>query len=106
MLLKGTDNQTLVKACRALAPHATIVATADNARHEQVLRAEGADFVVNPNVLAGDLTAALVVAAVTEQRGEEVADRVAAADEAAHRALESVSESPPAAAEAVPAGRT
>ena len=97
MLLKGTDNQTLVRACRALAPHATIVATADNARHEQVLRAEGADFVVNPNVLAGDLTAALVVAAVTEQRGEEVAERVAAADEAAHRALESVSESPHAA---------
>jgi Trk K+ transport system NAD-binding subunit len=110
MLLKGTDNQTLVKACRALAPHATIVATADNDRHEQVLRAEGADFVVNPNVLAGDLTAALVVAAVTEQPGEEVAERVAAADEAAHRALESASESPaPANAQdvhAVPASRS
>ena len=97
MLLKGTDNQTLVKACRALAPHAAIVATADDARHEQVLRAEGADFVVNPNSLAGDLTAALVVAAVTEQHGEEVTERVAAADEAAHRALESASESHPVA---------
>jgi Trk K+ transport system NAD-binding subunit len=97
MLLKGTDNQTLVKACRALAPHAAIVATADDARHEQVLRAEGADFVVNPNSLAGDLTAALVVAAVADQHGEEVTERVAAADEAAHRALESASESPPVA---------
>jgi voltage-gated potassium channel Kch len=54
MLLKGTDNQTLVKTCRAIAPHATIVATADDAHHAEVLRGEGADVVVNPNQLSAD----------------------------------------------------
>lgn len=54
MLLKGTDNQTLVKACRAIAPHATIVATADDAHHAEVLREEGANLVVSPNQLAAE----------------------------------------------------
>ena len=59
-LLKGTDNQTLVKVCRSLAPKATVVATADDARHEQVLRAEGAEFVINPHTLAAGQLAALI----------------------------------------------
>jgi Kef-type K+ transport system membrane component KefB len=67
MLLKGTDNQTLVKVLRSLAPHASVVAVADDARHEQVLRAEGAEFVINHHTLAADLIAALVKAAVTEE---------------------------------------
>ena len=54
MLLKGTDNQTLVKAVRAIAPHATIVATADDNHHADILREEGADVVVTPNQLAAD----------------------------------------------------
>jgi Kef-type K+ transport system membrane component KefB len=54
MLLKGTDNQTLVKACRAIAPHATIVATADDNHHAEILREEGADVVVTPNQLAAE----------------------------------------------------
>jgi Trk K+ transport system NAD-binding subunit len=54
MLLKGTDNQTLIKACRALAQHATIVATGDDTHHEQILREEGADVVMNPNQLTAD----------------------------------------------------
>ena len=54
MLLKGTDNQSLVKACRALAPHATIVATADDTHHADILREEGADVVLNPNQLAAE----------------------------------------------------
>jgi Kef-type K+ transport system membrane component KefB len=54
MLMKGTDNQTLVKACRTLAQHATIVATADDTHHEQILREEGADVVMNPNQLTAD----------------------------------------------------
>jgi hypothetical protein len=54
MLLKGTDNQTLVKACRAIAPHATIVATADDNHHAEILREEGADLVVTPNQLAAE----------------------------------------------------
>jgi Kef-type K+ transport system membrane component KefB len=54
MLLKGTDNLGLVRAANAVAPHATIVATADDARHEQRLRAEGADLVIRPHDLVGD----------------------------------------------------
>jgi Kef-type K+ transport system membrane component KefB len=46
-LLKGTDNQTLVRLCRHIAPHATIVATADDDRHARQLEAEGADVVTN-----------------------------------------------------------
>jgi Kef-type K+ transport system membrane component KefB len=59
-LLKGTDNQTLVKVCRSLAPRAAVVATADDARHERVLRAEGAEFVLNPHTLAAEQLVALV----------------------------------------------
>ena len=62
MLLKGTDNQTLVKTCRAIAPHAKVVAVADDARHEQVLRSEGADYVINPH----SLTAQSLLALATE----------------------------------------
>ena len=54
MLLKGTDNETLVKTCRAIAPHATILATADDTHHAEILREEGADLVLNPNQLAAD----------------------------------------------------
>ena len=66
MLLKGTDNQTLVKVLRNLAPRASVVAVADDARHEQVLRAEGAEHVINHHTLAADLIAALVRSAVPE----------------------------------------
>ena len=43
-----------MKTCRAIAPHATIVATADDARHAELLRGEGADVVVNANQLFAD----------------------------------------------------
>lgn len=46
LLLKGVDNQKLVRMARSIAPHAAIIATADDHRHEQRLRAEGADEVV------------------------------------------------------------
>ena len=48
MLLKGTDNETLVKTCRTLAPEAHIVAVADHAQHEQRLRAAGATSALLP----------------------------------------------------------
>ena len=66
MLLKGTDNQTLTRACRALAPHATLVVMADDARHEQLLLTEGADHVVNPHQLGAEKIAALIAAACAE----------------------------------------
>ncbi len=56
MLLKGTDNQTLVKTCRALAPEAHIVAVADDPDHEARLHAAGASSAVLPYALmAGSL---------------------------------------------------
>ncbi len=75
MLLKGTDNQTLVKACRAISPHAVIVATADDNQHEQVLRGEGADVVLNPNQLAAEVVVpemVKVIAARGRRQGFDV----------------------------------
>ena len=60
MLLKGTDNATLVKTLRAVAPHASVVAVADDARHEQLLRPEGAEHLINPHTLAAESIAGLI----------------------------------------------
>lgn len=46
MLLKGTDNLSLVKTCRALAPEAHIIAIADHAEHQQRLHQAGASSVI------------------------------------------------------------
>ena len=69
MLLKGTDNLTLVKMCRALAPHADIVATADDARHGELLRQEGATHVASPHALQAAFLSKVVVSAVGGERG-------------------------------------
>lgn len=60
LLLRGIDNLGLVRLCRAVAPHAAIVATANDERHEQRLRAEGATFVVRPHELVGECLADFV----------------------------------------------
>ena len=75
MLLKGTDNQTIVKTCRAIAPHATIVATADDAHHADTLRKEGADFVLSPN----ELSAQSVLPELTKALGAGRSPALAAA---------------------------
>jgi Kef-type K+ transport system membrane component KefB len=46
LLLRGVSNVDLVRMCATIAPHATLIATADDAVHEQRLRAEGAGSVV------------------------------------------------------------
>lgn len=53
MLLKGTNNFKLVKTCRALAPLATIVATADYKEQVQELKKAGATEVMLPYSLVG-----------------------------------------------------
>ena len=68
MLLKGTDNLGLVRVANAVAPHATIVATADDARHEQRLRAEGADMVIRPHALVADWLAGYVENALKHEQ--------------------------------------
>jgi voltage-gated potassium channel Kch len=75
LLLKGVDNVRLVQMARALAPHARIVATADDERHDQRLRAEGADHAVRLYDLTGDILAPYVARAVqTTEKAESPAD--------------------------------
>jgi voltage-gated potassium channel Kch len=60
MLLKGTDNRTLVQACRALAPEAHIIAIGDNAEHQRNLHAAGASSVLLPYVVQAEHLAEVV----------------------------------------------
>ncbi len=60
MLLKGITNRALVLAARSLAPHATIVATADRPEQQADLLAAGADVVLSPYELMGDRLAELM----------------------------------------------
>jgi voltage-gated potassium channel Kch len=61
MLLKGTNNMTLVKACRAIAPNAHIVATADSSEQIEALKRQGANDVLLPYSLIGDRIAHMIV---------------------------------------------
>ncbi|MFN8392459.1 MAG: cation:proton antiporter [Bdellovibrionota bacterium] len=60
MLLKGTDNRSLVRMVRSIAPKAWMVATADDSPHEQELRREGVDLAIRPFDLMGEWLAAFV----------------------------------------------
>jgi Kef-type K+ transport system membrane component KefB len=60
MLLKGTNNQSIVKICRAVAPNAVIVTTADSVEQSAILKAKGADEVLLPYTLIGNHLANLV----------------------------------------------
>jgi len=73
MLLKGTDNQTLVQVCRTIAPRAQIVVTADDPRHEHLLRREGAHAVLNPHNLAAEQIITLASSVMNE--AEAAADK-------------------------------
>jgi voltage-gated potassium channel Kch len=60
MLLKGTNNQSIVTTCRAVAPNAVIVATADSVDQIEDLKASGANEVILPYTLIGDHLAQFV----------------------------------------------
>jgi len=60
MLLKGTTNQSIVMTCRAVAPNAVIVATADSVDGREVLKTSGANEVLLPYTLIGDRLAQFV----------------------------------------------
>ncbi|MEX2214956.1 MAG: cation:proton antiporter [Phycisphaeraceae bacterium] len=60
ILLKGVDNHALVRMSKAIAPHAHVVATADDGTHEQRLRQDGAHYVIRPHDLAGERLAVLL----------------------------------------------
>jgi Kef-type K+ transport system membrane component KefB len=61
MLLKGTNNQTIVKTCRLLAPTARIIAVADTGEQETKLLEAGATQVVRPHMLMGSAFAELII---------------------------------------------
>jgi Kef-type K+ transport system membrane component KefB len=60
MLLKGTNNASIVTTCRTVAPNAIIVATADSADQIEALKASGANEVLLPYTLIGDYLACFV----------------------------------------------
>jgi Kef-type K+ transport system membrane component KefB/Trk K+ transport system NAD-binding subunit len=60
MLLKGTDNRSLTRIVRSLAPRTWMVATADDSNHERKLRKEGVDLAVRPFDLMGEWLATFV----------------------------------------------
>jgi DNA-binding NarL/FixJ family response regulator len=74
LLLKGVDNAELVEMSKSIAPHATVIATADDAQHERVLRAKGAGAVVRVYEMAAD---ALAEAVTQTQRARRRTDAVA-----------------------------
>jgi Kef-type K+ transport system membrane component KefB len=73
MLLRGIDNESLVRYCKDLAPLATIIATADDAAHSKLLKDLGAAFVLTPFDLAGehlaDVVTKIVIAKKPKRRG-------------------------------------
>ncbi|MBN1662803.1 MAG: cation:proton antiporter [Deltaproteobacteria bacterium] len=60
MLLKGTNNESIVTMCRAVAPNALIVATADSVDQIDTLKAGGANEVLLPYTMIGDHLANVV----------------------------------------------
>lgn len=62
MLLKRTNNLSLVHTCRTLAPNAFIVATADSTDQIENLKNKGANEVILPYSLIGDAVTQIVLA--------------------------------------------
>lgn len=60
MLLKGIKNIDLVEMCRAAAPEAAIVATADSTEQAEKIRQAGADTVLMPYAMMGEALADLL----------------------------------------------
>lgn len=61
MLLKNTNNLSLIKTCRTLAPEAVIVATADSTEQMEGLKRNGANDVLLPYSLMGDSLARIIL---------------------------------------------
>lgn len=57
MLLKGIDNEKIIKMCKGLAPDALIIATAESGIHAAKLKAAGAGKILMPYSMVGDFLA-------------------------------------------------
>ena len=75
MMLKGVSNRAIVTTCRALAPNAVIVATADSAHEVEVLKASGANEVLLPYSLIGDHLARFVEETCRNMASDDLASR-------------------------------
>jgi Kef-type K+ transport system membrane component KefB/voltage-gated potassium channel Kch len=87
LLLKGIDNQQLVRMCKAIAPKASIIATADDAAHEQELRQEGASSVVRLYELASDTVTEILTAPGALRHHEDAEEFVKGRHETAAAAV-------------------
>lgn len=58
--LKGTNNKKLIDLVRNLCPHAKVIVTAERTTHARELYEVGADYVIQPSVLAGESVAKAV----------------------------------------------
>ncbi len=67
VLLKGINNLALVKTCRALAPNATIIATADLPEQVRELKHAGANDVILPYSMAGEYLANYLGTVITDR---------------------------------------
>lgn len=80
LLLRGIDNLGLVRLCRAVAPHAGIVATANDESHERHLRSAGATFVIRPYDMVGECLATIIEEAVAQAAPRPAQNDPAAAE--------------------------
>ena len=68
MLLKGTNNRSMVTTCRAVASNAVIVATADSVDQIDALKNCGANEVLLPYTLIGEHLARFIVTSVRPEK--------------------------------------
>ncbi|MDD5094255.1 MAG: cation:proton antiporter [Dehalococcoidia bacterium] len=66
-ILKGTSNMTLLTYTKRINPSARVIVTAESTKLAKQLWAAGADFVILPNVEAGDKVASLLEQLLTEE---------------------------------------
>ena len=72
VLLKGTNNLEIIKACRSIAPNAAIVATADFAEQVEQLKNVGANEVILPYSMAGEYLAEYIGQRIKPETHSEV----------------------------------
>lgn len=81
-VLRGTSNAKLLKVLKELCPHAEVIVTAETPEQALALYEGGADYVLQPNALAGN---DLVTAIEQALRGSSQGMRLEAESELEHR---------------------
>lgn len=76
-ILKGTDNERLLKKIRQLCPHAKAIVTADSPQKALELYNRGADFVFIPRIHSSSLVAQIIESGLREGLGNVRAEQIA-----------------------------